>query len=226
VGLDLPVVELRRVDKVVGRELVLKGVSLKVRPGRIVVVRGRSGVGKTTLAKLASLLERPSSGKIIFLGQDVTYCSDELLSALRLKHVGYVDQFFKLIPTMTVLENVELPLALMGVPKRRRRLKALEVLDELGLRGKAYRLPEELSGGERQRIAIARALVKDPLVLIGDEILSNLDEFTSHYVVDLIRRRAREEGMGVLITTTDFGYDFGADEDYTLINGELHRVDA
>ena len=217
----MAIIELRNISKIIGREKVLDNIDLVVEPGSLVVVRGRSGVGKTTLAKIASLLLRPDHGRIFFRGQDITNKSNSYWSWTRLRYIGYIDQFFKLIPTLTILENVELPLALLGIKKSTRRREALELLRELGLRDKAYRYPLELSGGERQRVAIARALVKDPVLIVGDEPLSNLDEETSLIVLSIFRRMAREKAAGILLTTTDLYYNFNADKDLLLYSNRL-----
>ena len=216
-----PIIKLESVSKVVGREKVLDNIDLVVEPGSFVVVRGRSGVGKTTLAKIASLLLKPDHGRIIFRGQDITSKSNGYWSWIRLRYIGYIDQFFRLIPSLTILENVELPLALLGIDKSTRVNKALEILDELGLKDKVYRYPLELSGGERQRVAIARALVKDPILLVGDEPFSNLDEETISIVLDIFKRMCKEKKTGILLTTTDLYYRFNADMDFLLINSKL-----
>jgi len=218
-----PVLELKKISKVVGGEKVLNCIDLVVEHGTLVVVRGRSGVGKTTLARIASLLLRPDSGRVLFRDRDVTDEGDGLWSRVRLRYIGYIDQFFMLIPTITVIENVELPLALLGVEKGVQRRKALELLNELGLESKAYRYPSELSGGERQRVAIARALAKNPLLIVGDEPLSNLDEETSRIILNIFKRTARERGTGILLTTTDLHYEFNADKDLVLLNGKLMK---
>jgi len=215
------IIRLESVSKVVGKEKVLDNIDLVVEPGSLIVVRGRSGVGKTTLAKIASLLLRPDHGRIFFRERDITDKSDSYWSWIRLRYIGYIDQFFRLIPTLTIPENVELPLALLGIDKNTRMNKALELLSELGLGDKVYRYPLELSGGERQKVAIARALVKDPLLIIGDEPLSNLDEDASLIVLGIFKRIAREKGTGILLTTTDLCYEFNADKDLMLLNNKL-----
>ena len=215
------IIRLESVSKVVGKEKVLDNIDLVVEPGSLIVVRGCSGVGKTTLAKIASLLLRPDHGRIFFRERDITDKSDSYWSWIRLRYIGYIDQFFRLIPTLTIPENVELPLALLGIDKNTRVNKALELLSELGLGDKVYRYPLELSGGERHKVAIARALVKDPLLIIGDEPLSNLDEDTSLIVLGIFKRIAREKGTGILLTTTDLYYEFNADKDLMLLNNKL-----
>ncbi|MCS7099116.1 MAG: ATP-binding cassette domain-containing protein, partial [Sulfolobales archaeon] len=167
---------LRNVSKTMNRELVLRGIDLELKTGEVVVVRGRSGVGKTTLAKIASLQLLPDGGSVMFLGVDVGRLREYERSSLRLRYVGYVDQEYTLLQELTVRENVELPLALLGAPKSERVRAAEELLRRLGLRNYGDRYPTELSGGERQRVAIARALVKKPRLLVADEPFSNLDE--------------------------------------------------
>jgi putative ABC transport system ATP-binding protein len=216
-GLEL--LELRNVSKVVGNELVLVSVSLSLRSGDVLVVRGRSGVGKTTLAKIASLQLVPDEGSVKFMGVDSTNLNDDLRSFLRLKYIGYVDQEYALLPRLTVYENVELPLALLGVPRKERRDRVRYVLDQVGLGGLEDRYPTELSGGERQRVAIARALVKKPRLLVADEPFSNLDEITTSRIVSLLKNLLPE--TAILITTTDLSTDYGVGVSKFLVRGKL-----
>jgi len=215
----LELLELRNVSKVVGNELVLVSVSLSLRSGDVLVVRGRSGVGKTTLAKIASLQLVPDEGSVKFMGVDSTNLNDDLRSLLRLKYIGYVDQEYALLPRLTVYENVELPLALLGVPKKERRDRVRYVLDQVGLGGLEDRYPTELSGGERQRVAIARALVKKPRLLVADEPFSNLDEITTFRIVSLLKNLLPE--TAILITTTDLSTDYGVGVSKFLVRGKL-----
>jgi len=219
----MSIVELIEVKKYINKDLVLNGVNMTINEGEIIAVRGRSGVGKTTLAKIVALLYKPDNGSIIFMGKDVSNASDRVRSVIRLKYIGYIDQFFQLLPNINVLENVELPLKLMGMPKNKRRKRALELLSLLGLEDKAYKYPYELSGGERQRVAIARALVKKPILIVGDEILSNLDDYTAQNVMKILRRISKENKCGVLITTTDLYRPLDVDKDLVLINGKIRE---
>lgn len=215
----MELLELRNVSKVVGNELVLVSVSLNLRSGDVLVVRGRSGVGKTTLAKIASLQLVPDEGSVKFMGVDSTNLNDDLRSFLRLKYIGYVDQEYALLPRLTVYENVELPLALLGVPRKERRDRVRYVLDQVGLGGLEDRYPTELSGGERQRVAIARALVKKPRLLVADEPFSNLDEITTSRIVSLLKNLLPE--TAILITTTDLSTDYGVGVSKFLVRGKL-----
>jgi len=217
------VLELHNVSKAISGEVVLKSVNLQVASGVLVAVRGRSGVGKTTLAKIASLILRPDSGYVVFLGLDTSKLGDVEKSSLRLKYVGYVDQECMLIEELTVWENVELPLKFLGVERATRERVLREVFEILGLRGLEFRRPRELSGGQRQRVVIARALVKRPRLLVADEPFAHLDDETVRVVMEYVRRLAREMDMSVIITTTDLYTYMDIDEDYILENGVLKK---
>ena len=212
---------MREVYKAVGGELVLRGVDLVIKEGLMVAVRGRSGVGKTTLAKIASLIVRPDGGSVVFMGGEVSRVGDQVRSRLRLKYIGYVDQECTLLEELSVWENVELPLRLLGVERGERERLVYEALEALGLKGLEQRRPRELSGGQRQRVAIARALVKKPKLLVADEPLAHLDDETAKFVMSYIRELAREVKMGVLVTTTDLYSKIDVDLDYVLENGVL-----
>jgi len=205
-----------------GREKILDNVDLAVEAGELVVVRGRSGVGKTTLAKIISLLIKPDEGSLEFMNRDITDINESERAFLRLKYIGYIDQMFKLIPSISVADNVELPLKLLGIPRNERRKKVSDILAYLGLEDKMYRYPDELSGGEKQRIAIARALVKDPILVVGDEPISNLDDNTAHKVMEIFRKYVDEKGTAIIITTTDLYQNYNSDKDLLLVNGKLY----
>jgi ABC-type lipoprotein export system ATPase subunit len=211
------------VRKTIGGDNVLRGVDLSLGPGRVVAVRGRSGVGKTTLAKVAALLLKPDSGLVYFNGLDTSKLSESGLSSTRLKYIGYVDQDCSLIDELTVWENIELPLRLMNIERSNRAGIIGEVLEVLGLRGLEGRRPRELSGGQRQRVVLARALVKKPILLVADEPFAHLDDETVKAVMDYIRRLASVSRLAVLITTTDLYAGMDVDEDYYLVNGVLVR---
>ncbi len=208
-----------------GSDIVLEDVSLKILENKIVIMRGRTGAGKTTLAKIAALITKPcSEKKIVFLEKDTSFISDEERAQLRLKYIGYVDQSYKLISTLTLLENVILPLRLLGWGKKRALEKSEEVMAELGIKNIMNKYPFQVSGGQRQRTAIARALVKDPKLLVLDEPFSNLDEETTSSVYSLIHRYIRENKAGALITTTDLYTKYNCDEEYMIHNKKLHSV--
>jgi len=220
--LSASVLRIERVSKSLGKTLVLEDVSLKIDEGEFVVVRGRSGVGKTTLARIAALMLRPDSGHVILRDVDVTGLDDGRLSRMRLSHIGYVDQYFSLIESYTVYENVELPLRMMGLPAEERQRRVAEALRLLEIESLSNFLPGELSGGQRQRVAIARAIAKEPVLLVADEPTSNLDDKSESYVVSLFRELARS-GKAVLMTTTDLLTDFPVDRDLVLQNSRAEE---
>jgi putative ABC transport system ATP-binding protein len=196
-------VELRAVSKSYsngGQPVeVLHDISLSAAPGTITALVGRSGCGKTTLLNLAGAMDFPTSGEVLIDGRATSSLSDSELTALRRTRVGFVFQFFQLLPTLTVLENVELPLLLAGAPKSS--ATALDRLRWVELDHLASRLPFQLSGGQMQRVAIARALVHSPAVLIADEPTGNLDTSTGDQILRLISESASRFGATILMAT-------------------------
>ena len=185
------------------RVVALRDVNLRVRRGEFVAVMGPSGSGKSTLLNLLGALDRPTKGRVIVDGVDLSRLSDDELARFRNLKVGFVFQFFNLIQRTTVLRNVELPLIVRGVPRSVRVKRAIEVLERVGLGDKIYRKPNELSGGERQRVAIARALVNRPSIVLADEPTGNLDTKTGMEVVEVMKRMNKELGTTFVIVTHD-----------------------
>ncbi len=216
-------VALRAVSKAVGGDAVLNGVDLEVGFGKVVAVRGRSGVGKTTLAKIVALLLKPDKGDVVFLGRRVNSLTWDALANLRLRYIGYVDQLCKLVPNITAFENIELPLKMLGVPKRERIERVRELSSLLGIEEKLFRYPNELSGGERQRVVIARALVKKPTVVVADEPFAHLDDETMKVVLEYLNQLAKRNSVATLITTTDLYTPLEVDEEFVLENGVLKK---
>ncbi len=207
-----------------GTYFVLKGVNLKIKEGDFISVKGKSGIGKTTLLKLIGLIDTPTKGKVLFYGRNVTVLKDEELSEFRLKKIGFVFQFFNLIPSLSVLENIELPMAIAGLKKSERRKKAFTLLKKFKLEKLAYRMPDEISGGEKQRIAIIRALVNEPRVIVADEPTANLDEENTFKVLTLLKKINAERRVTIILATTSFQEEIPSNRNYTLKNGKLVEI--
>ncbi|HET6202167.1 MAG TPA: ABC transporter ATP-binding protein [Planctomycetota bacterium] len=202
-----PVLEARNLARsfLQGRREVraLSGVDFRVESGEFVAVVGPSGSGKSTLLHLLGALDRPNEGEVLFEGRGIASMSDDEASRLRRTRIGFVFQFFQLFPTLSALENVEVPLLLEGTSPRRARERADAVLREVGLADRLDHRPDALAGGERQRVAIARALAPDPPVLLADEPTGNLDRSTGEKVLDLLEGLHRERGKAIVLVTHD-----------------------
>jgi putative ABC transport system ATP-binding protein len=183
--------------------LAVNAVDLEIHAGEFLVVAGPSGSGKTTLLQLLGGLDRPTAGQLLFEERDLAHMGDADLARLRLETFGFVFQQFNLIPTLTARENVEVALAPTGVTSARRRSHADVLLDAVGLAGRATHLPSKLSGGEQQRVAVARALVNEPQVLLADEPTGSLDPRSGREVFDLFRE-VNMKGTTVLVATHDW----------------------
>jgi len=183
--------------------VALSNVSLQVGRGEFVSIMGPSGSGKTTLLNILGCLDKPTHGKVIIDGLDVTTMGEAELSKIRAEKIGFVFQTFNLIPTLTALENVELPMELVRRPRDERRKRALELLESVGLGSKADRRPNRLSAGEQQRVAIARALANGPAIILADEPTGNLDSKTGREIVQLLKKLRREGGTTIVLVTHD-----------------------
>ncbi|MCS7057551.1 MAG: ABC transporter ATP-binding protein [Meiothermus sp.] len=178
----------------------LKGISLQIRQGEMVALMGPSGSGKTTLMQIIGLLDRPTEGRYLLAGRDVTTLTENERAEVRNQEIGFVFQAFHLLPRLNVLENVEVPLTYAGYSPKERRERAIEVLQKVGLGNKLKNLPSQLSGGQKQRVAIARALAMRPSLLLADEPTGNLDSKTAVEVMQLFQE-LNEEGTCVVIVT-------------------------
>jgi putative ABC transport system ATP-binding protein len=198
--------------------LALRGVDLAIERGEFVAVMGPSGCGKSTLLNLLAGLDRPTAGDVRLDGARIDQLSEAELARLRRRKIGFVFQFFNLLPTLSVVENVELPLLLVGQRRKDARRSASELLAELGVGDKHAAAPVELSGGEQQRVALARALANTPDIVVGDEPTGNLDSATAREVLGLLRA-ARDRGQTLLLVTHDARVAAAADRVITLRDG-------
>jgi putative ABC transport system ATP-binding protein len=221
-----PVIELEGVHKhyATGKLDVhaLRGIDLRIQPGELVAIMGPSGSGKTTLMEILGCLSRPSSGRYRMNGRAVDEIDADGLARLRGEEIGFVFQSFNLLPRLTVVENVELPLAYRGVSRTDRRERAQASLARVGLAPRARHLPTEISGGERQRVAIARALVNRPSLLLADEPTGNLDSQTGSEILALLRS-VHTEGNTVVIVTHDAAIGGQTQRQVFLRDGRIER---
>jgi putative ABC transport system ATP-binding protein len=199
--------ELQEVTKVYqqGRRAVhaVRGVSLRIETGEFVCIMGPSGSGKSTLMHLLGALDTPTTGRALFQGRDLGTLADRELSLLRRSQVGFIFQFFNLLPTLTGVENVALPLLLAGHPRAAAHRRALASMERVGLLDRADHFPEEMSGGEMQRVAVARTLVTEPAAVLCDEPTGNLDSATSREVLGLLRSLPEDGRRAVVMVTHD-----------------------
>jgi putative ABC transport system ATP-binding protein len=182
---------------------VLRNISLNVLEGEFIAFMGPSGSGKTTLLNLIAGIDKPSEGRILIAGVDVTELTETELAAWRSRNVGFIFQFYNLIPVLTAVENVELPLILTPLSKKERRSHAETALEVVGLADRMHHYPRQLSGGQEQRVAIARAIATDPRILVADEPTGDLDKVSAEEVLDLIDQLNRELNKTILMVTHD-----------------------
>ena len=182
---------------------VLRNISLNVSEGEFIAFMGPSGSGKTTLLNLIAGIDKPSEGRILIAGVDVTELTETELAAWRSRNVGFIFQFYNLIPVLTAVENVELPLILTPLSKKQRRAHAETALEVVGLADRMQHYPRQLSGGQEQRVAIARAIASDPAILVADEPTGDLDKISAEEVLDLMDRLNRELTKTILMVTHD-----------------------
>ncbi len=228
-GVGRPLIALRDLTKVYQegerRHSVLRQVNLSIDSGEFVVLLGRSGSGKSTLLNMLSGIDRPTSGDVVFStdqgGINLTRLSERERTVFRRVHIGFIFQFFNLIPTLSVEENLLLPLELNGRTGPAERDRAHDLLETVGLGERARSFPDRLSGGEQQRVAIARALVHDPLLLLADEPTGNLDLETGQRVLELLDRLTRQRGKTLIMVTHSPEVIGVADRLLTLHDGRV-----
>ncbi|HEX7484780.1 MAG TPA: ABC transporter ATP-binding protein [Vicinamibacterales bacterium] len=197
---------------------ILHAIDLEVPAGRFLAVTGPSGSGKSTLLGLIAGLDSPSAGRVVIDGTDITSLDEDRLAKLRGQKIGFVFQFFHLVPSLTAFENVMVPMEIAGRPDAPARASVL--LSEVGLTGRGHHYPSQLSGGEQQRIAIARALANDPPILLADEPTGNLDTANGRHIMDLLRGVNERRGTTLVLATHDVGLAGMAHERLALLDGK------
>ncbi len=209
-----------------GREQViaLNKVDLVIASGEHIAIQGPTGGGKSTLLQMLGALDRPSSGRVMFDGEDLAKKSNPSLTQIRAKSIGFVFQNYNLVPTLTALENVEASLAPLRMERRERRRVSKEVLSSVGLGDRMNHLPAELSGGQQQRVAIARAMAKKPRVILADEPTGNLDEATRDEIADLLEKLRKDNGITLIIVTHDSHVAKRADRRLKISAGKLTTI--
>jgi putative ABC transport system ATP-binding protein len=199
-------IELREVSRIFtvgGQEVrAMDRISLTIEPGEYLSIMGPSGSGKSTLLNTLGLLDTPDSGSYFLEGQDVTSLDDNQLAATRSRTIGFIFQFFHLIPRLTAQQNIELPLLLAGVARRERNERSARLIEAFGLSTRQHHKPDELSGGQRQRVAIARAVINEPAVLLADEPTGNLDRHAGGEIIELMEDLNRK-GLTLVVVTHD-----------------------
>jgi putative ABC transport system ATP-binding protein len=222
------IVETFNLSKVYKRKrievIALKDVNLQVRRGEIVAIVGPSGSGKTTLMNMIGGLDRPTKGKVIVDGVDITQLSEHQLASFRLNKIGFVFQFYNLFPTLTAFENVEFPLILAGKPKEEREKRVWNLLEAVGMKERANHRPDELSGGEQQRIGIARALANNPALVLADEPTGDLDSENAVAFMNLVRQLNKTYNTTFLIVTHDPIVSKECTGIYTIRDGKIRQT--
>ncbi len=204
----------------------LRGVDLEVQPGEFVAITGPSGSGKSTLLHLAGALDVPTSGELRVLGESLAALPDAQLAAFRRRRLGFVFQFFNLLPTLSAVENAALPLLLDGLPRADALARGRAILERVDMGDRLEHRPEELSGGQQQRVALARALVSDPSILLADEPTGNLDSEAGGRVLDLVDEARKLRGLTVLLVTHDAQVARRADRIVQLRDGKVESITA
>jgi putative ABC transport system ATP-binding protein len=213
---------VRAFDEGARRREVLRGVDLEIAEGERLALLGRSGSGKSTLLNLLGAIDRPDGGRISVAGRDLTAASERERTLFRRRHVGFVYQLYNLIPTLTVAENLGLPLELNGLPEDEIAERVARMLEAVDLADRTDAYPDRLSGGEQQRVAVARALVHRPRLVLADEPTGNLDAESGRRILDLLSRLTREQRGTLVLVTHSRAVSRAADRVLVLSNGRIH----
>jgi putative ABC transport system ATP-binding protein len=217
-------IELREVSRIFtvgGQEVrAMDRISLTIEPGEYLSIMGPSGSGKSTLLNTLGLLDTPNSGTYLLEGMDVTSLSDNQLAATRSRKIGFIFQFFHLIPRLTAQQNIELPLLLAGVPRKERQARSTPLIEAFGLATRRNHRPDELSGGQRQRVAIARAVINEPAVLLADEPTGNLDRHSGAEIIELMEE-LNSKGLTLVVVTHDPEIGSRARRQVRVVDGQI-----
>lgn len=211
-------IKLVGVEKYYGETRVLAGINLEAEKGDFISIMGSSGSGKSTLLNLIGGMDRPDKGKIYINGEDISLYSDDRLTLYRRERIGFIFQFFNLLPNITVLENIQIPLLLKGITDN---VRVKEYIRIVGLDGKEQAYPFQLSGGQQQRVAIARALIHDPDIILADEPTGSLDSQTGNTIMELIRALVEKTGKTVLLVTHDESIAHSAHKLFKIKDGVI-----
>ena len=206
--------------------MVLDGLELQLQAGEFIAIMGESGAGKSTLLNIIAGLDRPDSGRVLLDGAELSALDDDASTRLRRARIGFIFQAFHILPYLTVLQNVVLPLELLALSRSQREPRALQWLERCGIAGLAHRYPRELSGGELQRIAIARALVHEPALVLADEPTGNLDAATAAQILALLRQQVHASGASAILITHSLAAAHSADRIWRLQAGRLEPLAA
>ena len=214
-------IHLEGITKSFGSLQVLKGIDLEITQGEVVSIVGPSGAGKTTLLQIMGTLDSPDTGMINIDGTNVSRIKEKELSAFRNKHIGFVFKFHQLLPEFTALENVMIPAFIAGVPTKEASMRAMEILDFMGLKERASHKPNELSGGEKQRVAVARALINQPAVILADEPSGSLDSHNKEELHQLFFDLRNRFGQTFVIVTHDEALAKITDRTSHMVDGNI-----
>jgi len=217
------IVRLNNVTKIYGFRKILDSISMDVYRGEFLIVVGPSGSGKTTLLGIIAGLESPDEGEVYFEGRCIGGMNVDELAEYRNKHIGFIFQNYNLIPHLTAMENVMLPMIIAGLKENKAKRRALTLLKQFGVKDKAMSYPNELSGGEQQRVSVARALANDPMLILADEPTANLDRENEEIIMEFLSRTVSEGRTVILVTHKEYLCDY-ASRVYRLVDGRLVGV--
>ena len=203
----------------------LRGINMEIKRGEFVSIMGPSGCGKTTLLNIIGSLDTPTSGRVILEAQEISRAKEKELTQIRRNLVGFVFQFYNLLPVLSALENIELPMLIAGVPKGKRNERALDLLEKVNLLERKNHKPDELSGGERQRVAIARALANRPSILLADEPTGDLDTESGIAVIELLKEVNRKENQTLILVTHDPNIARHSDRIFHIKDGLVSSIE-